>query len=82
MALIETKDGKKIIKLNESDLLHQSHLQHVVFALEAFADSKRIYPTKDTPTSSSNFQYVFTFPKSITLIVLKRALSKLKVNLR
>jgi len=80
MALIETKKGKKVITINESEVLHQSHLQHVITALEAFSESKVIETVKSTPYSSYTYKYHFTFSSSITTKVLRNALIKLKLK--
>lgn len=80
MASIETKEGKKVLTIKESDVLHQSHLQHVITALDAFAESKKIEAVKSTPTSSSTYMHIFTFPSCITTRVLRNAIFKLKLK--
>lgn len=82
MATIEVKKNKKVVRVKESEVLHQTHLNHVILALEAFSESKTVVRIKSTELTAETFGYNFTFSKSIPVSVLKKALKKLQISFK
>jgi len=88
MALIVTREGKKVIIVTETEMFGVAHISMVTNALGAFADEKDTIHgdslgTKDPNgfTPSQTITHRFGYNRQIPTKVLKNALDHLQVKL-
>lgn len=88
MAIIVTREGKKVIIVTETEMFGVAHINNVINALGAFADEKSIIHGDSNGTKDPNdfiksqtVTHRFGYNKQIPTKVLKSALDHLQVTL-